>query len=275
MIWRLYKYFISQPLSILLWYFARIISKRKFTYLFNLRAYLNGCEERIYFRDNSFYFRNKDWRFTIQALGYSFYTSGFQKRILELKNAYQINDLKFNENDVIIDIGANTGDFYLCFDKTIEYYGIEPSPEIFSDLKYNVKNQNLINNGVWNSSKNEIEFFLNDATGDSSIIPISKFTNKILVNTTTLDDIIDKINKPIKLIKIEAEGAEPEILEGLKKNLNNVKYITIDCGFERGIMQSSTIAQCSNYLINNSYEMINFTNNRVVALFRNKNFLIK
>ena len=71
---------------------------------------------------------------------------------------------------------------------------------------------------------------------------------------------------------MEAEGAEPEILDGLKINLNSVKYITIDCGFERGVKKTSTIAECSNYLINNNFEMISFTNGRVVVLFKNKNF---
>ena len=72
-----------------------------------------------------------------------------------------------------------------------------------------------------------------------------------------------------KLIKLEAEGFEPEILKGLKKHLNSVEYITIDCGFERGKNQESTIAECSNYLIKNNFKMIDFGYPRIVALFKN------
>ena len=86
----------------------------------------------------------------------------------------------------------------------------------------------------------------------------------------TLDKIIDKIKNPVKLIKIEAEGAEPEILQGLK-NISLVEYITIDCGFERGVEEQSTISDCSNYLIQNGFEFIDFGYPRIVALFRNKN----
>ena len=123
--------------------------------------------------------------------------------------------------------------------------------------------------GVSNSESNNVEFYLSDEFGDSSILPINNYTKKITIETTTLDKEIDKIKKKIKLIKIEAEGFEPEILQGLKKNLNYADYITIDCGFERGINQESTIAECSNYLIKNNFKMIDFNAPRIVTLFKN------
>ena len=46
---------------------------------------------------------------------------------------------------------------------------------------------------------------------------VPEATRIISVKTKTLDDIIDDINKNIKLIKVEGTGSEPEILEGLKK----------------------------------------------------------
>lgn len=123
--------------------------------------------------------------------------------------------------------------------------------------------------GVSNSESNNVEFYLSDEFGDSSILPINNYTKKITIETTTLDKEIDKIKKKIKLIKIEAEGFEPEILQGLKKNLNYVEYITIDCGFERGMKQECTIAECSNYLIKNNFKMIDFGYPRIVTLFKN------
>jgi len=271
-LFRLYKYFIITPLSKLLYLISIKSNRQIFNHFFNFRSFLNNCKERIYFKDNCYFFNNKDWKFSETQQGLNAYGKGFENRINDLKSSYLIQNLEFNDGDVIIDIGANNGDFYLCFDKKIEYHGIEPSPSVFQNLEFNIKNQNLINKGVWNTSNKEIEFFVKDASGDSSIIPIDNFTKKIKIETITLDEIINKINKPIQLIKLEAEGAEPEILDGLKINLNSVKYITIDCGFERGVKKTSTIAECSNYLINNNFEMISFTNGRVVVLFKNKNF---
>ena len=48
-------------------------------------------------------------------------------------------------------------------------------------------------------------------------MPINNYTKKISIETTTLDKELDKIQQRIKLIKLEAEGFEPEILQGLKK----------------------------------------------------------
>ena len=84
-----------------------------------------------------------------------------------------------------------------------------------------------------------------------------------------MDELIDEIDSNVKLIKIEGEGSEPEILEGLKKNLKKVQYITIDVGFERGIDQTSTYKECENYLLNNNFELINFNKKKYVLLFKN------
>ena len=78
--------------------------------------------------------------------------------------------------------------------------------------------------------------------------------------------------KKNKTYKIRSRGFEIEILHGLKKYLNKVEYITVDCGFERGLDQNSTIAECSNYLINNNFKMINFGAPRIVTLFKNFNY---
>ena len=67
----------------------------------------------------------------------------------------------------------------LCFEKKIEYHGFEPSPIVFSNLKHNVKNHSLYNLGVSNIEGNNIDFFLSDESGDSSILPINNFTKKI------------------------------------------------------------------------------------------------
>ena len=103
---------------------------------------------------------------------------------------------------------------------------------------------------------------------------MENYTEVKNIQTITLDSIISKIQKKIKLIKIEAEGFEPEVLEGLKKYIRNVEYITIDCGFERGVNKDSTISECSNYLIKNNFEMINFSSARTICLFKNSDLHI-
>ena len=266
---KILKYFIYRPFNRLIFYVAIKTNGKVYQLLFNLFSILKKSPNKIYFKKNYFYNTEVNWRFYHKKQGLYAYGNGFEKRKNELLSNYLIKNLKFNDDDIIIDIGANNGDFYLCFDKKIKYYAYEPSPIVFSNLEYNIKNQNLYNLGVSNTEGNKINFYLSDEMGDSSILPINNYTKKIEIKTTTLDKEIEKIRKKIKLIKVEAEGLEPEILQGLKKYLNYVEYITVDCGFERGINQESTIAECSNYLISNNFKMVDFGTPRIVTLFKN------
>tara|TARA_Y200000002_G_C22595005_1_gene626918 strand:+ start:328 stop:1164 length:837 start_codon:yes stop_codon:yes gene_type:complete len=270
-----YKYFFYLPLDRLIFYIAIKTNGKIYQLLFNLFSLIKKSPNRIYFKENYYYNTEIKWRFYHRKQGLYAYGGGFKKRKNELLSTYLIKNLEFKDDDVVIDVGANNGDFYLCFDKKIKYYAYEPSPVVFSNLEYNVKNQNLYNLGLSNSEDSKIDFYLKDEFGDSSILPINNYTKKISLDTTTLDKEIDKIQQRIKLIKLEAEGFEPEILHGLKKYLNSVEYITIDCGFERGVKQESTIAECSNYLIKNNFKMINFGAPRIVTLFKNLDIGIK
>ncbi len=259
-------------LRILYKYFFNFIIKQDgkiYAMLFNIFSLLHKSKNKIYFKNNFFYNTEVNWRFSFKKQGLMAYGFGFKKRKNDLMTVYLIKNIEFKDGDVVIDIGANNGDFYLCFDKKIKYYGYEPSPSVFPNLQYNIKNQNLYNLGISNFENKKVDFYLSDEYGDSSILPINKYSEKITIDTTTLDKAISKIEQKIKLIKIEAEGFEPEVLQGLKKYLNFVEYITIDCGFERGTKQESTIAECSNYLIKNNFKMIDFGHPRIVTLFKN------
>ena len=68
--------------------------------------------------------------------------------------------------------------------------------------------------------------------------------------------------------KIEAEGAEPEVLYGLKKKLANIRYISLDCGPERN--GKTTITEVTNFLKVNNFK-ITVVNNNCFA--ENKNYI--
>jgi len=271
-LYRLFHYKISLMMpkilrKFLIW--LPIPKGNYFCFFFNFFSLITNSNIKITFKDGFYYIKNLHWRFYHRKAGAYFYQFGIERRINKLRQNYLIENIKFSKNDVIIDCGANNGDFNLCFDKDIKYYGVEPSPIVFSNLEYNIKNQNLINKGLWKDSEKEISFYLSDEGGDSSIIPISNYTKQINIATITLDELIDEIGLNIKLIKIEGEGSEPEILEGLKKNLKKVEYLTIDAGFERGVEQKSTYDECKNYLINNNFELIKYNKKKCVLLFKN------
>ena len=116
---------------------------------------------------------------------------------------YFINEINFNDSNIVIDVGANIGElgiFFQLLNKNIIYYGIEPSPTEYSCLEKNVSSNKLFNIGAWNISEN-LEFYLLSETADSSLFDTGKFTKKIKVPVNRLDNIIP--HKKIKLLKVE------------------------------------------------------------------------
>ena len=76
----------------------------------------------------------------------------------------------------------------------------------------------------------------------------------------------------INIDELEAEGYEPEILNGLDIFTENIEYISADLGFERGIDQTSTFPQAKNILLKRNFEIISINNQRKVVLFKNLKF---
>ena len=74
----------------------------------------------------------------------------------------------------------------------------------------------------------------------------------------------------IKLLKLEAEGAEPEVIQGCDKILADIEFIAADLGEERGKEQESTMAPVINYVLSRNFEIISINAIRGSVLFKNK-----
>jgi len=144
---------------------------------------------------------------------------------------------------------------------------------LINSNNFNTKKISISDKALWKDNEEKINFYIKDYGADSSLIEPKDYLKKTEVDTITLDKFISDLNKPIKLLKIEAEGAEPEVLIGLSKELKKVNYIVVDCGFERGINSESTIRECSQYLINNNFEFYKYSEFRTMCLFKNLDFI--
>lgn len=275
-----YKYTITFQrflISLVEKYYVNHLSDLAFKIFFNYTSWIYNSPDRIDIYKKGYYvFRKKNWIFCNKHFGLHSYKLGLKWRFEWMKNSYLLNDIKFNELDNIIDCGANNGDLFPVFDCDINYYGFEPSPKIFNCLRFNIKNQNVYKKILSNQTNNDINLYVSDDMGDSSGLEFPNFKFMIKAESETLDNLIDSIKGDVKLIKIEAEGMEPEVLYGLKRNLNKVLYITIDCSAERwnrSIQRfTTTISSCTNYLIKNDFELIKCGNlNKIALLFKNKN----
>ena len=245
-----------------------------FTCLFNFKALLLRLKIRIKYIGEGFYLAKdgkKERRFNVKLQNAISFERGLYMRSQDLSNAYMLDIIPFNDGDTIIDCGANIGDLTLYFEIKnikIEYYGFEPSLMEYKCLEHNAKSKNIYNVGLWNE-KTTINFFSSTSHADSSIIKPIKYDSIKTILVDRLDKIIPS-EKKIKLFKLEAEGAEEEVLIGAKDILKNIEYISADLGFERGENEESTLPQVTNFLLQNGFEIVSFNGSRFSLLFRNK-----
>lgn len=148
--------------------------------------------------------------------------------------------------DVVLDLGANIGYFTLLAARIVgkkgRIYSFEPEPK---NYKYLIKNIDL--NGYNNifpfqkavSNKNGItDLFLcpydtghhtiNQKEGiDDYHLKGNQKIEKIKIETVVLDDFIGTKEKRIDVIKMDVEGAEALVFQGMEKIINENKDIKI------------------------------------------------
>ena len=143
------------------------------------------------------------------------------------------------KGDMAIDIGANIGYYTLLFAQLVgpngKVYAYEPDPINFVILKKNIeinnyKNVVLIQKAVSNSSTMTKLYLSKDRTGnrifDSTNDGMSDY---IEIETIKLDDFFKNKNEKINFIKMDVEGTEILILQGMSDFLHkqdNLKIMT-------------------------------------------------
>jgi FkbM family methyltransferase len=164
--------------------------------------------------------------------------------------------IPFREGDLVVDCGANMGDLELYLRENapkVRYIGFEPNPHDFVCLERNVGSSRSRNVGLWNQ-EGSIPFYVNDRHASSSFIQPPEFTQVIDIPASTLSNQFP--NERIRLLKLEAEGAEPEVLYGAISIFNRIDYISADVGPERGIHEQETRDMVVNLLESHGFELI-------------------
>lgn len=85
-----------------------------------------------------------------------------------------------------------------------------------------------------------------------------------------LDELVPQ--EPIALFKVEAEGAEPEVLEGATRIMDQINYVAVDAGPERGIAEAPTLAEVVDFMSENDFVQIGIKNGwRRLFQYKHKN----
>ncbi len=151
---------------------------------------------------------------------------------------------KISVDDIAIDCGANIGNVTeKMAEKGATVYAFEPNPYAFNLLKEkfaNHPNVHCYNQGVWDK-EGEMPLYLHEhsdedeikwSTGSSLVsskknIRTDKF---VLVKIIDIAQFIESLATPIKLLKLDVEGVEVEIINKLidEKIYKKINHIVVE-----------------------------------------------
>lgn len=180
------------------------------------------------------------------------FISGFDHAYSRIWDQYLLADFKFTrESPVVVDIGANIGEFVnaAALEKAFSIYAFEPDPISFFCLIHNTRTLlpkvKLFNTALSNANGRQ-KFYLSSSNADSSLIEPPTYTESLVIEATRFDAMPEMISLPIiDLLKMDAEGAEPEVLDGIGELVCKISNFAIDVGPERN--GSSTVQAVSEY----------------------------
>ena len=241
-----------------------------FMFLINFSYLCQKIPDRIsYVREfKAYHLKNlgEERFFVTRPQNYNSFKNGMKKRNLKLINEYLINNLVLEPDDLIVDCGANIGDFWFALNVVhddFKYIAFEPSIQEFRMLKLNIGSKGDCHNvGLWNNEA-KLNFYVSNENADSSFIKPPKHTDVAEIQGRRLDQFV---NSKIKLLKLEAEGAELQVLQGMGSLLDRCEYIAADLGFEN--LNKSTLPEVTNYLLGKNFKIIDFGSPRIVVLFK-------
>lgn len=186
---------------------------------------------------------------------------------------YCLDEINLSNEDTVIDCGANVGELLYSFrQKNIypKYFGFEPDSATFLCL---TKNMNQFQNSkIYNTALSNLDGFSSlylDTNGANSSLDFFGSSSKEKVVVKKLDSMnIDNV----KLLKVEAEGHEEEVLNGSINTLKKTTFVVVDYGPEKGVLQKSTLTGVLKILINNNFDLISTSKHRQIGLFKNLMF---
>lgn len=181
-----------------------------------------------------------------------------------------------NKSGTVLDIGANIGNHSVFFSREFEkVISFEPTPSNCWILKANlhlnnINNVQLIEKGLSNSNG---KFYATHANAKNTNDGISKTKpndtqDQSIIDVVIGDEELQKLaySSPILMIKIDVEGAEPEVIMGLEQTISYHKPIIYWEAFNK-----DTVSQSKHLLEKLGYEnFYHLTTNKFENKFMNK-----
>lgn len=186
------------------------------------------------------------------------------------------------DGDTFLDVGAHVGYYSVLASSLVGDRGkvvsIEPTPRTYGLLVENTnskKNTTTFNVAALNEEK-EIEFYdygarysaLNSTDKETSrVIPFRIVGEPIRMKTTTVDDLCKKNGFTPTVIKIDAEGAERLILQGMSTVLEKMRpLITVEvAGIRFSEQWGRDSRESIQFLLDKGYECFEIATDGTIA----------
>jgi FkbM family methyltransferase len=150
----------------------------------------------------------------------------------------KLNNISFPLARDILDVGAYIGDSALILSNytTKKVYAFEPFKDGFDELTQNISLNNNktitpVNLGISDKNGKDKLYFgdgLSISTNDpETSLSKGACTKVIEIENVTIDTYVKKHNLDVGIIKIDAEGAEPKVLQGAKETIVRQKPILL------------------------------------------------
>jgi FkbM family methyltransferase len=212
------------PLAALIWVYNELFSAKPLRFVANKLIQL-AIPKTIKIGDDSLILNQKDVGVSgMLALGV------YEKFELELFRS------TIKAGMTVVDIGANIGLYSVVAGKKAingRVFSYEPEDENFSILSRNIKGNNLDNVSAFKVALSDIRgarsfYFTEDNRGTHSFADNRSTGQAITVKTDTLDGSLSEIVPfvtAVDVIKIDVEGAEPLVFEGMKNIISQSPHL--------------------------------------------------
>lgn len=200
---------------------------------------------------------------------------GVSDRVEFLASSYGVLTEKWESGFRVLDCGANIGEF----SRAMELRGaivdsFEPAEAEWRCLVENLQNPS---SRAWQmalGSRNEIgKLFGSNSGGNATLVlPKTPAVEGTAVNVVSLDSWAQEFlpgTTPISIFKLEAEGAEGDVLRGARQTLKRVQVVCVDMG-ESSVSSDNAVAEVTDILYDSGFRMAAFTKARSVGVFEKK-----
>lgn len=163
----------------------------------------------------------------------------YEADTLELLEKFITQNVPYTNRKIALDIGANIGNHSVFLSEHFdEIYAFEPNPITFELLSINSrfcssKGKIKVINEALGAEKGELNFLIDRLNLGGSRVINSKCQNNddkknnIMVKVQPGDDLKYLSNKDISLIKVDVEGHELQVFQGMRKILTQQRPIIL------------------------------------------------